>query len=231
LSQEDADNPYSPPTGDDLAARTAHGYKVALVERLSSARVYTCELELSRDTSRHQIRLEMRGLTWGREIRLLVDGNQVYYRYVGFFNPFGSCEYCMAVEPQLEIRFYVKFYFLFGVGGFWVNGRRVAGLNGDTTPRSHDLPQETEKGSGKATASLIMGLVSAVTWLIPLFGVPTTVAGIVLGILGLGPQRRTRAIFGIVLSLIFLVITIIAEMALRAHREAIAQHPPARGPG
>jgi hypothetical protein len=120
VTQEDADNPYRPPRGDDPAAKTYNGYNVEFVDRRSSVRSFTCELELSRDTSHHRIRLEMMGLTWGREIRLLVDGNQVYYRYLGFFEPFGSCEHCMAIEPQLEIRFYVKFYFLFGVGGFWV---------------------------------------------------------------------------------------------------------------
>jgi hypothetical protein len=81
----------------------------------------------------------------------------------------------------------------------------------------YDPPQATElrrptgggKGKGKATASLVLGLISIITWIIPLIGLPTTIAGLVLGIKGLGRKRRGTAIAGIVLSAIFLVITVL----------------------
>ena len=76
-------------------------------------------------------------------------------------------------------------------------------------PQSWDLAEPSDGTKGKATASLVLGVISIVTWIIPLFGLPTTIAGLVLGIKGLGPQRRGTAIAGIVLSIIFLVVTIL----------------------
>ena len=80
------------------------------------------------------------------------------------------------------------------------------------------------KGQGKATASLVLGLVSIITWLIPLIGLPTTIAGLVLGIQGLGPKKRTRAAVGIVLSTIFLGLTIL-NAALGAYMGFMGTHP------
>jgi hypothetical protein len=75
-------------------------------------------------------------------------------------------------------------------------------------PRSLDATGPTDQHSGKATASLVLGLISIVTWVIPLFGLPTTIAGLVPAIKGLGPQRRGKATAGIVLSIILLVVTV-----------------------
>jgi len=75
---------------------------------------------------------------------------------------------------------------------------------------------------GKATASLVLGLIAIVAWFIPLIGLPVTIAGLVLGIKGLGPQRRGKAIAGIVLSTIFLVITVL-NAALGAYLAATGQ--------
>jgi len=76
-------------------------------------------------------------------------------------------------------------------------------------PRSWEPTEAAEGSNGKATASLVLGLISIVAWIIPVIGLPTTIAGLVLGIKGLGPQRRGTAIAGIVLSIIFLVITVV----------------------
>jgi hypothetical protein len=51
-------------------------------------------------------------------------------------------------------------------------------------PVTSEVVEVADETSGKATASLVLGLISIVTWLIPLIGVPTTVAGLVLGIKG-----------------------------------------------
>lgn len=81
-----------------------------------------------------------------------------------------------------------------------------------------------DQGKGKATASLVLGLISMITWIIPLLGLPTTITGLVLGINGLGRQRRGTAIAGIVLSAIFLVATVV-NMAIGAYLGATGQHP------
>jgi hypothetical protein len=80
-------------------------------------------------------------------------------------------------------------------------------------PQAPLFPLEAEEGKGKATASLVLGLVSVVTWIIPIIGLPTTITGLVLGIKGLGPKRRGTAVAGIVLSIIFLVISLLNAAA------------------
>jgi len=91
-------------------------------------------------------------------------------------------------------------------------------------PRSLTPPDPADESNGKATASLVLGLISIFAWFIPLIGLPTTIAGLVLGIKGLGPQRSGKAIAGIVLSIIFLVITVL-NAALGAYLAAKGQHP------
>lgn len=63
--------------------------------------------------------------------------------------------------------------------------------------------------SGLAIASLVLGLVSLVGWLIPLCGFPLSVTGLVLGILARDSARKGMAITGIVFSIIALVLSII----------------------
>lgn len=64
----------------------------------------------------------------------------------------------------------------------------------------------------KATLSLVMGLVSIVTWLIPLGGLVTSIIGIVSAVPGMRSSARGRAVAGLVLSIIFLVISVVAWM-------------------
>ena len=66
---------------------------------------------------------------------------------------------------------------------------------------------------GMALASFILGLVSIITWFIPLFGAPTTIIGLILGILGLKSSRKKMAIAGIILSGLFLIATIVNSVA------------------
>jgi uncharacterized membrane protein len=63
--------------------------------------------------------------------------------------------------------------------------------------------------TGKALASMILGIVSLITWLIPLFGAPTSIIGLILGIIGRKSQSKGKATVGIVLSSIALIVNII----------------------
>lgn len=63
--------------------------------------------------------------------------------------------------------------------------------------------------SGLAIASLVVGMVSLVGWLLPLCGFPLSVTGLVLGILARDSARKGMAITGIVFSIVALVLTII----------------------
>lgn len=69
---------------------------------------------------------------------------------------------------------------------------------------------DTEKGKTQAVVGLILGLVSIVAWFIPLIGFPVTVLGIVFSALGLKSKtNKGKAIAGLSLSILFLVVTII----------------------
>lgn len=79
-----------------------------------------------------------------------------------------------------------------------------------------------EKNNKFAVASLVLGLVSIITWLIPLVGFPTTIIAIVLGGKAMRSDRKAMAIVGFVLGIIFLVVTCI-NSALGAYLGATGQ--------
>ena len=63
-----------------------------------------------------------------------------------------------------------------------------------------------------APVGFILGLVSIIAWFIPLFGYPVTICGIVFSAKQLKSTdsgAKTMAIVGLVLSIIFLVVTLI----------------------
>ena len=66
--------------------------------------------------------------------------------------------------------------------------------------------------SGASTASLIFGLIGVVAWIFPLVGYPITIGGLVLGIVGHKSDSSSRALIGIVLSVIFLLATIASSI-------------------
>lgn len=67
-----------------------------------------------------------------------------------------------------------------------------------------------EKGKTQAIIGLILGLVSIVAWYIPLIGFPVTICGIIFSAVGMKSQNnKGKAIAGLTLSIIFLVITIV----------------------
>ncbi len=67
---------------------------------------------------------------------------------------------------------------------------------------------DDSKHGSKAIISLVLGCCGIVAWIIPLFGFPVTIAGLILGIMGMKSNRRGIAIAGVVLSILFLILTI-----------------------
>lgn len=64
--------------------------------------------------------------------------------------------------------------------------------------------------NGLSIASLVLGLIGIVAWLLPLAGYPVTIVAIVLGVKGMKQQSgRGMAIAGLVLGIVFLVLTLI----------------------
>lgn len=80
---------------------------------------------------------------------------------------------------------------------------------------SDDISLEiVEKIDKNANTGFILGIVSIVAWFIPLFGYPVTICGIIFSSKGLASKNsHGKAIAGLVLSIIFLVITLINSIA------------------
>ena len=81
-------------------------------------------------------------------------------------------------------------------------------LNGSIN--SSNNVEHTEKGKTQAIIGLILGLVSIIAWYFPLIGFPVTVCGIIFSAIGMKSQtNKGKAIAGLTLSIIFLIITVI----------------------
>ena len=65
------------------------------------------------------------------------------------------------------------------------------------------------ENSNRAVASLILGLVSIVTWLFPIAGYITTILAIVFATKGRHSEKKGMATAGLVLGIIFLVVTLL----------------------
>ena len=70
-----------------------------------------------------------------------------------------------------------------------------------------------DKGVKKAKAGFILGLVGILAWLLPIVGLPVTLCGIVFSAMGLSSSARGKARAGLILSVIFLVLTILNAIA------------------
>jgi len=62
-------------------------------------------------------------------------------------------------------------------------------------------------------ASLVLGILGVVAWLLPLFGYPINIVGLILGILSKKKKMSGMATAGIILTIIGLVLTIINSVA------------------
>lgn len=78
---------------------------------------------------------------------------------------------------------------------------------------AYGVKPHNTRGSGPAIASLILGIVGAIAWLLPFIGFPVTVVGLILGVTGRKSDKKGVATAGLVLSIIFLVFTVINSIA------------------
>ncbi len=69
--------------------------------------------------------------------------------------------------------------------------------------------EQNNKASGKSIASLVLGLVGLIAWLLPLFGYPVTIVGLILGCISRKTEKNGINLAGIILSIITLVLTLI----------------------
>jgi hypothetical protein len=84
--------------------------------------------------------------------------------------------------------------------------------------------QQVKDQKGKATASLVLGIIGMFAWFIPIIGLPIQVIGLVLGIKGWKSSKHWLAVVGVILCIIGLVLTII-NASIGAYMGATGQHP------
>ena len=77
---------------------------------------------------------------------------------------------------------------------------------------------------GKPVASLVLGIVGLVTWLLPLVGLPVSITGLVFGVNALKRVRKGMALAGVVLCSIGLLLGAL-NFAWGAYLGATGQHP------
>lgn len=72
----------------------------------------------------------------------------------------------------------------------------------------------TDKIDRNALVGFILGLVSIVTWIIPIFGYATGICGLVFSAKGMNSKvNKAKAITGLVLCIVFLVFSLINSIA------------------
>ncbi|MEE1304782.1 MAG: hypothetical protein U0K68_06495 [Agathobacter sp.] len=83
-------------------------------------------------------------------------------------------------------------------------------VNPQMNPQWNNRPVQN---NGKTTAGFVLALVSLITWIIPLFGLPTSTIGLILSINGRNETKSGMALAGIIISIIALIFTICNSIA------------------
>jgi len=87
------------------------------------------------------------------------------------------------------------------------NDQNYPQVEGQQTPQN-----QNRTISSHSTASLVLGLVATVAWIIPLIGYPVTIIGLVQGAKGFREDGSGRATAGKVLNIIFLIFTVFSSI-------------------
>lgn len=76
-----------------------------------------------------------------------------------------------------------------------------------------DEERMEQRGQGAATASMVLGIIGLIAWLLPLIGFPVNIVGLVLGLTQGKHKTFTTAKAGVIMSIIGLVLTVINSVA------------------
>lgn len=83
-------------------------------------------------------------------------------------------------------------------------------LINNTNKTNNNVNSNVNKSDKSSLVGFILGLVSIAAWIIPLFGYPVTICGIIFSAKGLKSiNRKGKAIAGLILSITFLVASFI----------------------
>lgn len=83
---------------------------------------------------------------------------------------------------------------------------------------------EQVQEQGKPVLSLVLGILGLFAWIIPLFGLPITITGLVYGIKALKGLKRGMALAGVILCSLGLAASAVNAI-VGAYMGATGQHP------
>ena len=67
----------------------------------------------------------------------------------------------------------------------------------------------TDKKSAQGMVGFVLGLIGIIAWFLPIIGFPVTVLGIIFSSLGINSLNKNKATVGLILSIIFFILTLI----------------------
>ncbi len=91
--------------------------------------------------------------------------------------------------------------------------QQYAGNNYGQQPYGYEAPMAVPEKKGMSIASMVLGFCSFIAWLIPLFGYPVTIVGIIMGAVGMKKGGKGMAITGIICCSIGLLLSLLNSIA------------------
>ena len=91
--------------------------------------------------------------------------------------------------------------------------QQYAGNNYGQQPYGYGAPVPVQEKKGQSIASMVLGFCSFIAWLIPLFGYPVTIVGIIMGAVGMKKGGKGMAITGIICCSIGLLLSLLNSIA------------------
>lgn len=82
-------------------------------------------------------------------------------------------------------------------------------IKNQETLNKNSNENDTDKTASKAIVGFVLGLISIISWILPLIGYPITIAGIIFSASAIHSKNRRKAIVGLILSIICLIATLI----------------------
>lgn len=124
---------------------------------------------------------------------------------------------------------YEKQYTAYGGQNAGIDPTQLASAGSPPPPPAYSMPgpyapanqymaypgttNQPRQGDGQAVAGLVLGIIGLIAWLIPFFGYPVSIVGIIMAALGRrSVSRHGMATVGLVLAIIALVLTFISSV-------------------
>lgn len=93
----------------------------------------------------------------------------------------------------------------------------------ENLPKENDVDQTEINKTGHPIASLVLGILGLIFWLLPILGLPMTITGLVFGVKALKGEKKGLAMAGVILCVIGIFLSSV-NAAWGAYLGATGQH-------